>query len=806
MAGPTIEQGLKQALRDAFEAAATLRHEYVTLEHLLLALLEDAGVRRVLKGLNIVIDSLRIELDTFLRRQDALPAHVGVDPKQTVAMERVLHRAAIHAISSEMPAIDGPCVLVQLAREDESMAVFLLRQRGVTTFSLKQETAHGQELTRSASARTRRRTAEDAEAQGEESGAAQPDAFAAYTTELVARAREGKLDPVIGREAEVDRCIHILSRRRKNNPVFVGEPGVGKTAIVEGLAARIADGQVPGHLTEAKIYSLDLGSLLAGTKYRGQFEERLKAVLAGLKEQPSAILFVDEIHMMVGAGATGGGSMDASNLLKPALASGDVRCIGASTHQEFRQSFEKDRALLRRFQRVDVTAPSVKDAIKILEGIAPKYAAFHGVHYTQGALRAAAELSDQYIRERFLPDKAIDVIDEVGAQCRIANAAGKGRKEVRRSDIRSAVARIARLPLEEVDRRQRGVYLQLESLLGNTIFGQSQALQTVSDTLLVAGAGLRASEKPLASFLFSGPTGVGKTELAKQLAKALGIHFIRFDMSEYGERHTVSRLIGAPPGYVGYEEGGLLTSAVRKNPHTVLLLDEIEKAHPDLQNILLQAMDRATLTDSNGQEVDFRNVIIILTTNAGVSESKDKVLGFASSAAQHQALAQSRAKAAIERHFSPEFRNRLDAWVAFTPLGPDAMDAIVVRGLEEVRTQLGGQGLRLEFSEGAVKWLAVRGYEPEMGARPLGRLLDTEVRKPVARLMLSLARVAGVTILVDARADGEGLDVRVKPAADASGAADGGAGGPKAASPRAGAPKKVPKPRAARSPGKKVGA
>lgn len=758
MAGPTIAQGLKHALRDAFELAADHRHEYVTLEHLLFTLSQDDAVKRVLAALKVPVDELREELETCLEGYEALPKDESQEPKQTLAVERVLHRAAVHAISSEMPAIDGPSVLVQLFKEEESLAVYLLQQRGVSSMTLKHEVSHG---ARAGEPRGLPEGEESGEASSRNTSTGSPetDPLAAFTTAMVKRAQDGGYDPLVGRDAEVERAVHILSRRRKNNPVLVGEPGVGKTAVAEGLAQRIATGDVPETLRESEVYALDLGSLLAGTKYRGQFEERLKAILGALDNQAGAILFIDEVHMIVGAGATGGGTMDASNLLKPALANGSLRCIGATTHREFKQSFEKDRALLRRFQRIDVGEPTRAETVKILEGLKSRYEAFHGVRYSRSAIEAAVELSSHYIRERCLPDKAIDVLDEVGAAIRLRREPDEdaGPALVKRSDIRPIVAKMARLPLDRVETHRRSAYLSLEAELGTQVFGQTEAVKTIADALMVAGAGLRRDDKPLGAFLFSGPTGVGKTELAKQLAHRLGIQFTRFDMSEYSERHTVSRLIGAPPGYVGYEEGGLLTDAVNKAPHSVVLLDEIEKAHPELQNILLQVMDHATLTDSNGQAADFRNVILILTTNAGVAEASEKVVGFAAEGGRGRALNEARSKAAIERIFTPEFRNRLDAWIAFQPLSEDSMQAIVEKALAELSAQLKRQNLNCSWSEEAVTWLAKKGFDPLMGARPLARLVDQAVRKPLAKRVLGQGSKSKLRLRLELNADGDEL-------------------------------------------------
>ena len=649
-----------------------------------------------------------------------------IEPERTLAVDRVIERAAIHAISSEMKQISGTNVLVQLFYERDSHAAFLLSQQGVSQFDLKRYVSHG----------VAPEGNEDSEMpsfgddEDGDSGDAKKDPLKEYCQNLNELAGEGQIDPLIGREIEVERTIQILCRRKKNNPVFVGDPGVGKTAIAEGLALRIVRGQVPKVLEGATIFSLDMGSLLAGTKFRGQFEERLKAVLKKIHEHPNAILFIDEIHTIVGAGSTAGSSMDASNILKPALASGKLRCIGSTTHQEYKSSFEQDRALGRRFQKIDVNEPSLDDSVRILEGLKSRYEDFHRVKYEEGTLDAAVRLSAKYVNERFLPDKAIDVIDEAGARDRMkAEPTGK----VTMGDIEAVVASTARIPIKTVSAGEVVRLKDLEGELRAVIYGQDDAIDKITSAIKLSRAGLRTGDKPIGNFLFVGPTGVGKTELARQLAKVMGIELIRFDMSEYQERHTVSRLIGAPPGYVGFDQGGLLTDAIRKTPHAVLLLDEIEKAHPDLFNVLLQMMDHATLTDNNGRKADFRNVVIIMTTNAGAREMSARSVGFGGG---DQSGDQSKTKTAIERLFSPELRNRLDAVVMFSGLAKEVILKVVDKEIGLLREQLAERKVVVEVSEEARLWLSEKGYDPKFGARPMARTVEQYLKKPLAELVL----------------------------------------------------------------------
>ena len=748
MAGPLIAKELQVSFRNALEEAHRMNHEYLTLEHLLLALTKDPRSREVLKGCGANVKRLQERLETFLEETvERLPEGVEAEPQQTIGVERVLHRAAVHALSAEQKVIDGGDVLVAMFREEESHALYLLQQEGVTRLDLLNFISHG--------------VGKDGAAGGEGAGAAhgageEEDAEAkpkspleAYTTQLNAEAEAGRIDPLIGRDMELERTIQVLCRRRKNNPLYVGEAGVGKTAIAEGLALRIHEGRVPEALADAVVYSLDMGALLAGTKFRGQFEERLKGVLKELQELPDAILFIDEIHTIVGAGATSGGSMDASNLLKPALASGRLRCIGSTTYQEYKAAFERDRALGRRFQKIDVLEPSVEDTVLILEGLKSRYEEHHGVKYAEGALRAAAELSAKHINDRFLPDKAIDVIDETGAADRL-KPADKRTHSVTMQDVENVVAKMARIPAKSVTASE-GLQLQnLESELKAVIFGQDKAIEELASTIRLARSGLRSPEKPIGSFLFSGPTGVGKTELAKQLAQVLGVEFLRFDMSEYSEKHTVSRLIGAPPGYVGFDQGGLLTDAIRKAPYAVLVLDEIEKAHPDLFNILLQVMDHATLTDNNGRKADFRNIILILTTNAGAADMATSALGFGAGAPGMDA---SRAKKAIERTFTPEFRNRLDGWVLFNGLPPEVILKVVDKEVKLLRKLLVEKRVSLELTPAARGWLAEHGYDPAFGARPMARLVDSTLKKPLAEALLFGALKNGGVARFDVEGD-----------------------------------------------------
>jgi len=757
VAGPLIAKALQDSFRNAMEEASRMRHEYLTLEHLVLALTKEPRTREVLKACGANVKRLQERLENFLEETvERLPEGEEAEPQQTMGVERVLHSAAMHALSADQKLIDGGDILVALFREKESHALYLLQEEGVTRLDLLNYISHGISKDGSPPSegggepRGAMPTGDDEEGEG----GPRKSPLEAYTTNLNAEAKLGRIDPLIGRQKELERTIQVLCRRRKNNPLYVGETGVGKTAIAEGLALHIHEGKVPEVLKNSVIFSLDMGALLAGTKFRGQFEERLKGVLKALQEHPDAILFIDEIHTIVGAGATSGGSMDASNLLKPALASGKLRCIGSTTYQEFKASFERDRALSRRFQKIEVGEPSVEDTVLILEGLRSRYEDHHGVKYVTEALRAAAELSAKHINDRFLPDKAIDVVDETGAAERL-KPEGQRTGQVTVADVETVISKMARIPAKSVSASE-GVQLKnLEPELNKVIFGQESAIKSVVDAIKLARSGLRAPEKPIGSFLFSGPTGVGKTELAKQLAAVLGVEFLRFDMSEYSEKHTVSRLIGAPPGYVGFDQGGLLTDAIRKHPYAVLVLDEIEKAHPDLFNILLQVMDHATLTDNNGRKADFRNIILILTTNAGAREMSTKSIGFGDKQAPADAQ---RAKKAIENTFTPEFRNRLDGWVLFSGLPPEVILKVVDKEVGLLQKMLVEKNVKLELTPAAKAWLAEHGYDPAFGARPMARLVDNTLKKPLAEALLfgELAR-GGI-----ARFDVEGEQLKLK--------------------------------------------
>jgi ATP-dependent Clp protease ATP-binding subunit ClpA len=761
VASPLIAKELQASFRQAITDAKSMRHEYLTLEHLLLALTREPKTQKILVACGANVKRLRQRLEKFLAETvERLPESVNAEPQQTIGIERVLQRAAIHALSAEQKVIEGGDVLVAMFREDESHALFLLQQEGITRLDLLNYLSHG--ISKGPDGE------EEGESGGgigaEEDGGTQKDPLRAYTLNLSVEAEEGRIDPLIGREKELERTIQVLCRRRKNNPIYVGETGVGKTAIAEGLALRIHEEKVPEPLQGAVIYSLDMGSLLAGTKFRGQFEERLKAVLKALQRQPGAILFIDEIHTIVGAGATTGGSMDASNILKPVLASGKLRCIGSTTYQEYKASFERDRALSRRFQKIEVGEPSVEDTVLILQGLKSRYEDHHEVKYDDDAIRAAAELSAKFINDRFLPDKAIDVVDETGAADRL-----RGEKErthrVTANDVEAVVAKIAKIPQKSVSHSDREALANLEPALKSVIFGQDPAIHELVSAIKLSRSGLRSPEKPIGSFLFSGPTGVGKTELAKQIAKVLGVEFLRFDMSEYSEKHTVSRLIGAPPGYVGFDQGGLLTDAVRKFPYSVVVLDEIEKAHPDLYNILLQIMDHATLTDNNGRKADFRNVVLILTTNAGAREMSSKTIGFGGSLS---VIDTSKAKEAIERTFTPEFRNRLDGWILFAGLGPETILKVVDKEVGLLQAQLSDKKVTLELTPAARAWLADHGYDPAFGARPMARLVDQSLKKPLAEALLFGALQAGGVARFDVTPDGNGLALKTDSVAPAT--------------------------------------
>jgi ATP-dependent Clp protease ATP-binding subunit ClpA len=738
MLSPNLEQTLHRALA----YANSRRHEFATLEHLLLALTEDQDALSVLRACGVDVERLRRELTHYIENEltNLTTGHID-DAKPTASFQRVLQRAAIHVQSSGREQVTGANVLVAMFAERESHAVYFLQEQEMSRLDAVNYISHG---IAKVTGRTERRGVSGAD---EDAGAEKVvkrggDALENYCVNLNKKALKGRIDPLIGREAEVERTIQILCRRAKNNPLYVGEPGVGKTAIAEGLALRIVRGEVPDVLSNATIFALDMGALLAGTRYRGDFEERLKAVISELEAEEGAILFIDEIHTVIGAGATSGGAMDASNLLKPALASGTLRCIGSTTYKEYRNYFEKDRALVRRFQKIDVNEPTVEDSVKILEGLKPYYEEHHKVRYTTDAIRTAVELAARYITDRKLPDKAIDVIDEVGA-AQMLLPERKRRKTITVEDVETVISKMARIPPKSVSRDDRETLKNLERDLKTMVFGQDKAIVALSSAIKLARAGLREPEKPIGCYLFSGPTGVGKTEVARQLAHCLGIELIRFDMSEYMERHSVSRLIGAPPGYVGFDQGGLLTDAVDQKPHSVLLLDEIEKAHPDLFNILLQIMDHGRLTDHNGKSVDFRNVILIMTTNAGASELSKNAIGFGREKREGDDVE------AINRLFTPEFRNRLDAIVTFEGLTPEIVGRVVDKFVMQLEAQLADRHVQIELSEAARKWLAKKGYDPMFGARPLGRTIQEHIKKALAEELLFGKLAKGGTVKVD---------------------------------------------------------
>ena len=690
-------------------------------------MLDNEEVQSLLDLLKVDLEQIRSELEMHLQHTvETLPEGRDEVPKETPALQRVFQRAVLHAANAEKVTVDGPGLIVALFREPSCHALWALESQGVNRLDVVRIISHNLKDGGTPGAAENDTPGPDELSHGEEEdGSPGPDPLEAWTTDLRARAEAGEIDPLIGRHQELERAIHILARRRKNNPIFVGEAGVGKTAIVEGLARRLHEGDVPEALKDANIFALDMGALIAGTKFRGQFEERLKSVIKALHDRDHSILFIDEIHTIVGAGATSGGTMDASNLLKPALANGELRCIGATTFGEYKKSFDKDRALERRFQKIDVPEPTVDETVEILRGLKSRYESHHGVTYTDEALCAAADLSARYISDRHLPDKAIDVIDETGAADSILPE-DKKRREITEAEIEITVSRMAKIPEKKVSIDARELLEKIEPELKGLIFGQDHAVEQLASVIKLQRSGLGHTERPVGSFLFAGPTGVGKTELAKQLASVLGVELHRFDMSEYMEKHTVSRLIGAPPGYVGFDQGGLLTDAVRKTPHSIVVLDEIEKAHPDLFNILLQVMDHATLTDNTGRKADFRNVVLILTTNAGAREMTSTAIGFTGENSTGSA------RQAIEKTFSPEFRNRLDATIVFDPLDPDAILKVVEKNLVEVREQLAEKSVKLEMTRGAREWLAREGFDKLYGARPMARLIEREIKRPLA--------------------------------------------------------------------------
>jgi ATP-dependent Clp protease ATP-binding subunit ClpA len=745
-------QALKDTLSHAFNEAARRRHEFVTLEHVLLALLDDPGSGKIIKACGGDVAALRADLEKFFEvNVEQLPEGVTTDPQQTLAFQRVFQRAVMHVHSSGKTTMDSSNLLVAFYRERDSYAVYLLEKQGVTRLDVVRYISHG--IAKVPQDKSDQHAFDEAapetQAPQREGGEApQKNPLEAFATNLNKEALDGRIDPLIGREKELERTLQVLCRRRKNNPIFVGDPGVGKTALAEGLALRIVGKEVPEILQDATVFSLDMGALLAGTKFRGDFEERLKAVLAELKKIKNAIMFIDEIHTVVGAGATQDGSMDAANLIKPALQSGELRCIGSTTHKDYKASIEKDHALARRFQKIQVNEPSIDETFQILKGLRPRYEEHHGVAYTDKALRAAAELAAKHINERFLPDKAIDVIDEAGAAQRLVPVA-KRKKKIRAADVELIIAKMAQIPPKSVSADDRTSLQNMAKELKEVIFGQSKAIESLAAAIKLSRSGLGPAERPVGSFLFAGPTGVGKTELAKQLARVMGVEFIRFDMSEYMEKHTVSRLIGAPPGYVGFDQGGLLTDAIRKTPYSVLLLDEIEKAHPDIFNVLLQVMDHATLTDNNGRKADFRNVVLIMTTNAGAREIAANKIGFTRNTEDPDATK------ALERAFSPEFRNRLDATIQFDQLTEDVILLVVDKFVSELDVLLAEKKVTIELSDAARKWLADKGYSKQYGARPMGRTIQEHLKRPLADEILFGQLMNGGHVDVDVTGEGD---------------------------------------------------
>ncbi len=749
-----LSKDLEVTLNLAFKEARGKRHEFMTVEHLLLALLDNSTAVQVLKAIGCDLDKLRADLEEFIDTTTPLipVGDTSRETQPTLGFQRVLQRAVFHVQSSGRKEVTGANVLVAIFSEQESQAVYFLKQQNVARIDVVNYIAHGISKVSGASDGGEGAPEQDEESVG---GAEQPtqSPLESFATNLNEQARQGRIDPLVGREHEVERVVQILTRRRKNNPLLVGESGVGKTAIAEGLAKQIVDGQVPDVIKGSTVFSLDLGSLLAGTKYRGDFEKRFKALLADLKKTERAILFIDEIHTIIGAGAASGGVMDASNLLKPLLTSGELRCMGSTTYQEYRGIFEKDRALSRRFQKIDVTEPSVEDTYKILKGLKSRYEDHYGLRYTDKALRSASELASRYINDRFMPDKAIDVIDEAGAAQKMLPPS-KQKKQIGPSDIEQVVAKIARIPSAQVSTSDKEALKDLDTKLKMTVFGQDLAIDTLSSAIKLSRAGLGDKQKPIGSFLFAGPTGVGKTEVCRQLAGIMGIELLRFDMSEYMERHTVSRLIGAPPGYIGFDQGGLLTESVTKHPHSVVLLDEIEKAHPDVFNLLLQVMDHGTLTDNNGRKADFRNVILVMTTNAGAQEMSRASIGFTE---------QDHATDGIEiirKQFTPEFRNRLDAMIQFNSLDPAVITTVVDKFLTELQQQLDEKRVTIEADDAARAWLVKEGYDEKMGARPMQRLIQEKIKRPLAEdLLFGKLAEKGGTVKVSVRDDALHLEV-----------------------------------------------
>lgn len=751
---PSFSRSLEKALHQALAYANERRQEYATLEHLLLALVEDQDAAAVMRACNVDLDLLRRNLVEYIDTElDNLVTELGEESKPTAGFQRVIQRAVIHVQSSGRDEVTGANVLVAIFAERESHAAYFLQEQDMTRYDAVNYISHGIAKRAGMSEQRAARGADEESTTAETGPTAEKkksDALDAYCVNLNEKAKKGKIDPLIGRADEINRTIQVLCRRSKNNPLYVGDPGVGKTAIAEGLAKRIVDGDVPEVLVGSTIFALDMGALLAGTRYRGDFEERLKQVVKEIENYPGAVMFIDEIHTVIGAGATSGGAMDASNLLKPALAGGTIRCIGSTTYKEYRQFFEKDRALVRRFQKIDVNEPTIPDAIEILKGLKPYFEDYHRVRYTNDAIKAAVELSARYINDRKLPDKAIDVIDETGASQMLLPEARR-KKTIGIKEIEATIATMARIPPKSVSKDDAEVLEHLEENLKRVVYGQDKAIEALASAIKLARAGLREPEKPIGNYLFSGPTGVGKTEVARQLASVLGVQMLRFDMSEYMERHTVSRLIGAPPGYVGFDQGGLLTDGVDQHPHSVLLLDEIEKAHPDLFNILLQVMDHGKLTDHNGKQVDFRNVILIMTTNAGAQDLAKAAVGFT------RAKREGDDQEAINRLFTPEFRNRLDAIIPFGALPSEVVRSVVQKFVMQLEAQLADRNVTFELDDAAIGWLAEKGYDERMGARPLGRVIQEHIKRPLADAVLFgvLKKGGTVKVTVETKEDGE---------------------------------------------------
>lgn len=750
---PSFTPSLEKALHNALMIASEARQEYATLEHLLLALLDDIDANTVIRACNVDVEQLRSRLTQYI--QSELDAQIGddEDTKPTTSFQRVIQRAVIHVQSAGRDEVTGANVLVAIFAERESFAAFFLQELGMTRYDAVNYISHG--IAPDAAGNFFALDDGGEEEDGSDGSPKKTGALLTYCINLNQRARDGKIDVLIGRDKEVSRTIQILCRRAKNNPLLVGDPGVGKTAIAEGLAKRIVEKNVPEVLSDATIFSLDMGALVAGTRYRGDFEERLKQVVKELEAYPEAVLFIDEIHTLIGAGATSGGSMDAANLLKPSLSSGAIRCIGSTTYKEYRQIFEKDRALTRRFQKIDVNEPSITDAIEILKGLKPYFEDFHQVKYTDDAMKASVELSSRYMADKKLPDKAIDVVDETGA-AQMLLPKNKRKKTIGIREIEETIAAMARIPPKTVSSDDRKNIANLEKELKRVVYGQEQAIEALTASIKLARAGLREPDKPIGSYLFSGPTGVGKTEVAKQLASSLGVELLRFDMSEYMERHSIARLIGAPPGYVGFDQGGLLTDSVDQNPHAVVLLDEIEKAHPDLYNILLQVMDHGKLTDHNGKQIDFRNIILIMTTNAGAVEMAKSAIGFGKTEREGDDVD------AINKLFPPEFRNRLDAIIPFSPLSTSTVYQVVQKFILQLEAQLADRDITFELTDPAIKWLANKGYDVHMGARPLSRIIQENIKKPLAEeILFGKLRHGGTVRVAVEKNNSKKLDLQI---------------------------------------------